>query len=91
MLKVVERLATDADQVVGADTILKVYGPIVERRVEALVRSIIAAPDESLPELRGRLAEVWSFLVELRHLAEKRQSVDETFNKLFGSGNTTPD
>lgn len=90
MLRVVEQVTYDAEQVVGADTILRVYGPIVERRVEMLVRSIIAAPDDKLPELRGRLAEVWSFLVELRHLAEKRQSVDETFSKLFGSGDTTP-
>lgn len=86
MLKIqeLERSVSDAEQAVGADTIIKVAGPLVERRVENLVRSIIAAPVDKLPELRGALAEVWNFLTELRRLAEKKQSADETFNKMFG-------
>lgn len=83
MLKVVENTLRDAEQSVGAETILRVYGPMIERRIESLVRSIIAAPEAQLPELRGRLAEVWNSLSELRQLAEKKQSVDKTFNNLF--------
>lgn len=85
MFNVIEKLATDAEQSIGADTILRVYGPMVEKRVEALVRSIISASDDELSTLRGRLTEAWNFLTELRNLAAKRQTVDETFNKLFGS------
>ena len=85
MLKVLERTVADAEQAVGAETILKVYAPIIERRIENLVQSIIAAPDDKLPELRGRLAEVWHQLTELRRLAEKKQTADEAINKIFGS------
>lgn len=85
MFNVIEKIAVDAEQAVGADTILKVYGPMVEKRVEMLVRSIISASDSDLPSLRGRLTEAWNFLTELRNLAAKRQDVDETFNKLFGT------
>lgn len=87
MLKVVEleRAVSDGEQAVGADTIIKVAGPLIEGRIETLVRSIIAAPVEQLPELRGALAEVWNFLNELRRLAAKKQSADETFNRMFGS------
>jgi hypothetical protein len=87
MLKVVEleNAVSDAEQAVGADTIIKVAGPLIEGRVESLVRSIIAAPVESLPELRGALAEVWNLLNELRRLAAKKQSADETFTRMFRS------
>jgi len=85
MLKVLERTVADAEQAVGAETILKVYAPIIERRIENLVQSIIAAPDDKLPELRGRLAEVWHQLTELRRLAEKKQTADEAMTKIFGS------
>ena len=92
MLKVtdLEQNISNSEQAVGADTLINVAGKIIESRIEMLVRSIIVAPVEQLPELRGALAEVWNFLSELRRLAAKKQTADETLTRMFGSRMATP-
>lgn len=81
-----DQIVAEAERAIGADTVLKVFGPLIEQRIEALVRAIIVAPTEELPELRGSLKEVYRMLTELRLLADRKQTVDVAFDKMFKQG-----
>ena len=84
MLKV-EQTVVDASQTAGAETLLRVLGPIIESRVETLVRSLIAADQTELPALRGQLTEVWRILSALRDLAANKSKVNEAIQKAFNA------
>jgi hypothetical protein len=81
----IEQSVVDATQAVGAETLLRVLGPLIERRIDGVVRGIIAAPADRLEWYQGQLHTLWQIFDELRSLAAKKQSANEAITKAFSA------
>lgn len=79
--------ARKAEQVegVGAETVLRALGPIVERRLESLLIALIKSPPDfdHLLDLRAQIAEVYRIQSELKAIKERGKEAGEALGEIF--------
>lgn len=74
---------------VGADTILRVLGPVIERRMESLLLALIKAPADydTMLDLRAQISEVYRIQHELKQLKERGKEANEVLGEIFSNAN----
>jgi hypothetical protein len=75
----------DQLQGVGADTLLRVLGPVIKQQSDALLLKLIQCEPtlEKLLEIRGELAAFFRITKELEQLSSKGKEASEVLAKIF--------
>ena len=72
---------------VGADTLLNVLGPLIERRFEQVLSQLFNAPAElgGLLDARAQLKELWRVRHELTQVRQEGKDVSEALRSMYES------
>ena len=72
---------------VGADTLLSVLGPLIEKRFEAVLGQLFsAAPTlENMLDARAQLRELWRVRHELQQVRQEGKDVSEALKQMYSS------
>lgn len=85
----IETRRTEQVEGVGAETVLRALGPLIDRRMESLILQLIkASPDfDLLLDLRAQVAEVYRIQSELRAIKDAGKEAGEALGEIFSPSN----
>ena len=74
---------------VGADTVLRALGPLIDRRMDSLILQLIKTnPDyDTLLDLRAQISEVYRIQSELKSIKEAGKEAGEALSEIFSPSN----
>lgn len=81
----VEQLYAEADVGVSAETVLRAFDPVIDRRLGFLLEQFVSAEPklEVLLDLRAKIAEVWRIRKELKYVAAKGKKALDALHSIL--------